>query len=39
MKYPILFKVKDIIIKKDKNKIEIEYEIKDSFLVYLIIDQ
>ncbi len=39
IKYPIWFKVKDIIIKKDKNKIEIEYQIKNSFLVYLIVDE
>jgi len=39
IKYPILFKVSNIIVKKDKNKIEYNYEIKESFLIYMIIDQ
>lgn len=38
-RYPIKYKIKDIEIKQDKYKIEIKYDKKDSFLVYLIIDE
>ena len=38
IKYPIIFKVKDIVVKKDKNKIEYNYDVKESFLVYIMID-
>lgn len=39
IKYPISFKIKNITIKKDVNNIKINYDIKDSFLVYLIINE
>jgi hypothetical protein len=39
IKYPIWFKIKNIIIKKDINKIKINYDIKDAFLVYLIVNE
>jgi hypothetical protein len=39
IKYPILFKIKNIIVKKDVNNIKINYNIKDAFLVYLMINE
>jgi hypothetical protein len=39
IKYPIWFKIKNIIIEKDINKIKINYDIKDAFLVYLIVNE
>ena len=39
IKYPIIFKINNIIVKKDKHKIEYNYDINESFLIYMIIDQ
>ena len=38
-RYPIKYKIKDIEIIQDKNKIEIKYTKKNSFLAYIIIDE
>jgi hypothetical protein len=35
----IVFFIKDIKIEKEKNKIQIEYQTKDCFLVYMIINE
>ena len=37
-RYPIKYKIKDIEIVQNKHKIEIKYTKKNSFLIYLIID-
>lgn len=39
IKYPIWFKIKNIIVKKDVNNIKISYNIKDAFLVYLMLNE
>jgi len=39
MRYPILFKIKNIVIEKNVDSIKINYDIKDAFLVYLILNE
>jgi hypothetical protein len=39
MRYPILFKIKNIVVEKNVDSIKINYDIKDAFLVYLILNE